>query len=495
MSQEFPHTATYSPQDDKIRLYFAFRIDKAEWNRLKALGFSWCMKQKEAGGCDMAAVWSVRREDAALELAGEIDDEDQPREERAAQRAERFEGYQGKREGESHELATRYENTPSIHGHQNAARAERSAARHDRLGVKAGTQWNKAEYWQRRTAGVISHALYQERADVRHRRIKGIEAEIRKEAKEHNEMGSRYRLWVKIATLQDVEKQNKAAYTVANTVRDWSSYQHPTDATIRPQSLYDLLTHPTAPITGAQAAKLFLDGHSDPETWPRRWKNHLEMRIQYENQMLAAQGGTAANIEIKPGGFFGKCQVQKISKDRAGRISKVYFTNHQTGRLMSLDAENCKPEQYREPTTDEMKAFESAKDEGKAGAPKQKPLLNPTKEAAQALVDMWNKASDEKAAKDKADGRYFCASNYNRPKVLEMTAAEWTANTKRGDMFRTSEYDENGKQCSRWSEEKTSPAFRLRIRWTVSSSYVVVLTDKPQTALPVKIAKTELVEA
>lgn len=37
--------ATYSPQDDKIRIYFKQRIDKDLWEQFKEKGFTWTMKQ------------------------------------------------------------------------------------------------------------------------------------------------------------------------------------------------------------------------------------------------------------------------------------------------------------------------------------------------------------------------------------------------------------------------------------------------------------------
>lgn len=367
--REYVHRATYSPQDDKIRLYFSSRIPKDEWNRLKDAGFTWTMKQAENGGCDMVAVWSVDREDIALEMAGEIEDEDQPREERAADRAERFGGYQEKRLGEAVELADRYDAGPRVHGHQNQARAERARARHDRIAGKAVNQWEKAEYWQRRTAGVIAHALYQERADVRHRRIKGIEAELRR-------------------LLADV---------IPSKVLE--GVEH-----VRRYCGDDYVAK------GHDCVGMFGQGRA---RWPRsfckangpklsergeRIRLHLELRLAYERQMLAAQGGTMADVvEMVAGGFYGRFQIQKVTKDRAGRVSKVYFIGPHPYKegLMSLhgiDAERMTPGAYRAPTAEEAAAFDAAKKAASKAKPKAPPLLNPSKEAAQRLQAVWNAA-------------------------------------------------------------------------------------------------------
>ena len=84
--------ATYDAADDKLRLRASSRLDAETYARVKAAGFGWAPKQDL-----FFAVWSPAREDLLVELAGDIDDEETSLEERAAQRAERFTTYQGKR--------------------------------------------------------------------------------------------------------------------------------------------------------------------------------------------------------------------------------------------------------------------------------------------------------------------------------------------------------------------------------------------------------------
>lgn len=386
-------SATYSPQDDKIRLFFGgTRIPKDEWDRLKGAGFTWTMKQDS----DMVGLWTPAREDIALDMCGDIEDEDQPREERAADRAERFEGYRDKREGEAVGLADRFDSGPAVHGNQSLARATRAAARHDRIGGHAVNQWSKAEYWQRRTAGVIAHALYLEQPAVRHRRIKGLEADLR-------------------------------------------------------------------------AAS------------PGRWADHYQLRLAYEKQMLAAQGGTAADEAdlIAPGGFIGRHQVQKVTKDKAGRISKLYFKNDE-GRLSSINGERLKPGSYRAPTAEEAAAFKDNK-------PKAPPLLNPTMESARALVDAWNAASVAQRAADKAANRYYCEANYETAhKVESMTAAEFTARKARSDSYFTRELSATGETLSRWSQgPKVDAVCKVRMQGGYRNSDLIHLSDKPAVALPI----------
>lgn len=86
-------TATYSPEDNKLRLYPFARLDTETYQRVKAAGFSWAPKQE----LFVAPMWTPGREDLLLELCEEIGDEDTSLVERAEERAERFEEYSEKR--------------------------------------------------------------------------------------------------------------------------------------------------------------------------------------------------------------------------------------------------------------------------------------------------------------------------------------------------------------------------------------------------------------
>ena len=172
------YSCSYCPEDNKLRLYTG-RVARSTYDALVNAGYKSTPKQS----CDFVATWSIRAEDLAFLLIPEdadIEDEDISPEERAADRAERFSGYRDKRRHEAGHHADRFEAGPDAHGFQNEARAERAAARHDRQRDKALCQWSKAEYWQTRTAGVISHALHRSDAATRRGRILEIEKEIRR---------------------------------------------------------------------------------------------------------------------------------------------------------------------------------------------------------------------------------------------------------------------------------------------------------------------------
>jgi hypothetical protein len=86
-------TATYSPEDNKLRLYATSRLDTELYARAKAAGFSWAPRQQ----LFVAPMWTPEREDLLIELAGTIDDEDTSLVERAEERANRFDDYRDNR--------------------------------------------------------------------------------------------------------------------------------------------------------------------------------------------------------------------------------------------------------------------------------------------------------------------------------------------------------------------------------------------------------------
>lgn len=91
------YRATYSPDDNKLRLYAASRLDPETYKKVHDAGFRWAPKQ----ALFVAPAWTPGREDVLLSLAGEIEDEDCTLAERQEARAERFTGYSGKRASES----------------------------------------------------------------------------------------------------------------------------------------------------------------------------------------------------------------------------------------------------------------------------------------------------------------------------------------------------------------------------------------------------------
>ena len=494
--------ATYCPEDNKLRLYVG-RVPRDEYEALRADGWTSTPKQ----GCDFVAIWTPGREDTALEYADYIGDEDQSPEDRAADRAERFGDYRDKRRDEAHGHADTFDAGPSVHGYQNQDRADRAANRHDRSRTTAVTQWRKAEYWQTRTAGVISHALHKSAAPVRRSRILTLEAELRKAEKERNEAQNRFSLWHVVRDEQSDEKAFALAYRLANSSGCWADYQHPR-AAVR-YSLYSLLTYEPDPITGHEAAALALGQYADGgpcsegSSWARSIE-HLQNRLQYERQMLEAEGGTAAAADMVPGGFLGTHQIVKVNRSPITRavVSVAMFaprrwhqgTDTPPLTLQTFNIQRLPEGAYRAPTAEELAKFDQEQQgrkvetkERNQDAPK---LINPTIEDAQRLQDALNAEALEVA---KAHG---CGDSFKPSEVYPMTQAHYSANSKGSyGRFETKELRQ-GPKIRHLSNMAPSAEMRRRaIVCKIRACYaggsfsgnpdrIIVITDKPQKPLP-----------
>jgi hypothetical protein len=135
--------ATYAA-DDKLRLRASSRLDSETYARVKAAGFGWAPKQGV-----FYAIWFPAREDLLLDLANEIDDEETSLEDRAAQRAERFTTYQGKRAADADQarkaVASVADNIPLgqpiLVGHHSERHAHRDAEKIENGMRRAARLW------------------------------------------------------------------------------------------------------------------------------------------------------------------------------------------------------------------------------------------------------------------------------------------------------------------------------------------------------------------
>ena len=438
-------TATYCPEDDKIRLYVG-RVPRGEYEFLREQGWTSTPKQT----CDFVAVWSCERENTALAYAGGvIDDEDMSPADRAADRAERFSSYRDKRTDEAMDKADTYEAGPKLLGYQSAALAERKEKALDRAGTRAVNLWDKAEYWQRRTEGVISHALHLSAPGVRMGRIKTLEAEARR-----------------------VESK----YTGEQITREGVDY-------IICGSGCDKRAVEVSRIEGLRSAYA-------------RYLNHLNLRLAYENQMLEAQGGRAASVDMVPGGWLGSHQIMKVNKSPAtGRVVSVavkvpkvegwaYKIANVPGTdyaLMTIETERLKKEVYTAPTSEELEAFEAAKKADKkqkaAVLPKGVPLVNPTDDDAEKLQALWNYKAKQ--------SRWGSGTDKTKP-VMRMTQAQYSEFSKGTySKCETKFIKDNGEETYKqyYGNVEDGSAFKVRV-CGYDPRQVIIITDKPQKPLP-----------
>ncbi|WP_247455405.1 DUF3560 domain-containing protein [Bradyrhizobium sp. 174] len=220
------YSATYSPDDNKLRLYASQRLDDETYARVKAAGFKWAPRQE----LFVKPTWSPGAEDLLIELCGEIGDEDTSLVDRAERRADRFEDYSEKRMADAErarkavsEIADNIPfGQPILVGHHSEKHARRDKEKIDAGMRKAVQMWRTSQYWTARTTGAIQHAKYKELPAVRHRRIKGIEADRRKVEKETADAQRQLKAWLVVAGITDAEKQRAMGLAVANVGGYWS---------------------------------------------------------------------------------------------------------------------------------------------------------------------------------------------------------------------------------------------------------------------------------
>jgi phospholipid N-methyltransferase len=308
-------TATYSPDDNKLRLYASSRLDAELYARVKAAGFKWAPKQE----LFVAPMWTPQRADLCEELAGEIEDEDKSLCERAEERAERFDDYSDKRaqdyERTSNAVKTLADGIPLgqpiLIGHHSERHARKDAERIENGMKKAVKMWETSQYWKSRAAGALMHAKYKELPAVRARRIKGIEADKRKQEKNIAEYERALKLWNlvdqpekwKAKTDGTVSTREDRARQVANmtSLRVSTVNADGTTCAYGGWSAYDVLRPEDERYKACPAVSIDEVIAKANSTYPRyiaharRWIDHYNNRLEYERAMLAEAGGLVSD--------------------------------------------------------------------------------------------------------------------------------------------------------------------------------------------------------
>lgn len=287
--------ATYSPDDNKIRIKPFNRLDKETYARVRGAGYIWAPKQ----GIFVAPMWTPQRQDLAVELCGEIGDEDTTLEERAEQRAERFEDYSEKR-GQEAESAKKHVDSicdgipmgqPILIGHHSQRHAERDAKKIENGMRRAIKLWETSEYWTRRAAGAIRHAKYKELPSVRARRIKRIEADLRRQERYKAEA----QLWLDRWNAPGLTLERAKAF--ANFCRLLVCRRDTEGSSAEYWSAYDVLQPDETRYKNCPSKTPEECREAANKAYPREiqrnqvWIDHYKNRIAYENAMLADAGG------------------------------------------------------------------------------------------------------------------------------------------------------------------------------------------------------------
>lgn len=361
-------TATYSPEDNKLRLYASSRLDSATYERVKAAGFKWAPRQQ----LFVAPMWTPGREDLLRELCGEIGDEDTSLVERAEERADRFSDYSDKRASDASDARSAVSaiadgipfGQPILVGHHSERRARKDAEKIENGMRRAVQMWETSEYWKQRAAGALRHAKYKELPAVRHRRIKGLEADKRKQERSKQEAEMWLTLWLECEAEQDAELQKDVALRIAGMC--WLHLPRKEgdreDFSGSPTA-YDALNnaHPNlyAPRTLAEVIDAAKKSYPATIAHCDRWIAHYENRIAYERAMLDEQGGLKADgFDIQPGGrvlIDGEWLVVMRVNKKDGQINSV-TTNARYVRVRGIE----EIKDYRAPTEEDAAKVKKA---------------------------------------------------------------------------------------------------------------------------------------
>lgn len=172
-------TALYNPDDDTLRWSNADRLSPSEYAEAKALGFKlW------RGSSAWVATWTPEREDFLLQHVEQIDfepltDDVESRKTRFASRA-RAAQERGAERAEAASQGLPPMGEPLKVDHPSARRHRRALERSEFNMGKAVEEFDKADYWRSRAAGVERRARQKSDPDVVRRRIERLEADRRR---------------------------------------------------------------------------------------------------------------------------------------------------------------------------------------------------------------------------------------------------------------------------------------------------------------------------
>lgn len=281
---DYVGTATYSPEDDKLRLYPRARLDAETYAEVKAHGFRWAPKQEL-----FFAVWTVAREDLMLKLAGDIEPESMTLAERAELKAERLAGYARNRVAERNayqraadSYAERFHmGQPILVGHHSERSARVAQKRMNSALEQAAKRERTADWHLYRAAGALAHAEHLNSDRTRANRIQTLLSEYREAKRSESKMRERLRLFRKCET----EREFQALFATSSRL----TYNEALALAADPMKRQEYRARNIA----AYEAALAPDGRN------ARAQRHILNRLGYERELLGPVPRYAG--EITPG--------------------------------------------------------------------------------------------------------------------------------------------------------------------------------------------------
>ena len=283
--------ATYSPEDNKIRLYASERLDAQTYEKVKAAGYKWAPKQE----LFVVPKWTPAREDLAIELAGDIEPEEMTLAERATIKAERLDALAHRKNADANAFARRADEIaerfaggqPILVGHHSERKARKDQERMNGAQGKAEKAASAANYWLYRATGVEAFANMKNCTRTRSNRIKTLLAELRDLQRGINDAQAALAIWEKLTT----DEQIRFALGNMDSRRTLSGI-----------STYLAVDKGELTPTEARArcianAELQINGPTR-----RRWIDHILNRLAFERSMLGdvpRHGGELTPIIIQ----------------------------------------------------------------------------------------------------------------------------------------------------------------------------------------------------
>lgn len=311
-------TATYSPDDNKLRFYPFSRLSANDYTTIKNKGFIWAPKQE----LFVRAAWTPQAEDLLKEWCGEIEDEDKSLTERQEERSERYENLSEKKEDQANSAREYVASItdriplgqPILIGHHSERRARKDAERIENGMRKAVELWEASEYWKQRAAASLHHAKYKELPAVRARRIKTIEADKRKSEREKAAAEKIIKLWnaepitwKRASGICNYFDRGHYEFKLSEYPR-----QEPKSQYEGFMSLWSALggtNEEEGFITPEQARDLSVSSAQRVIAWADRWINHYNNRLTYERAMLGDTGGLPSDKVAPEVGGAVRCWV------------------------------------------------------------------------------------------------------------------------------------------------------------------------------------------
>ena len=473
-------TATYSPEDNKIRIYPSSRLDDETYSRVKEAGFKWAPVQ----GLFVAPKWTPHREDLAVELAGEIEPEEMTLAERAALKAERLDGLAHRRHAEANAFARRADELsqafamgqPILVGHHSERKARKTQERLHSAHTAAGKAASSANYWVSRAAGVEHFANMKNAPGVRARRIKTLLAELRDLQRGINAAHAALALWEKYTT----DEQIRHALGYLDSRKTWSGFE--IHSKVR-----------NGEISPAEARQTCIDAATAAanSTTRGRWIEHVLNRLAFERSMLGDV--PRYEDELTP------VILQAFVRDHGADSPKCtptepgYFRVESPVPLPAHIASGSQVELSEAGWRDLMQSSGYVVPEKKprrvSEKPSPLPLINLSREQARQLQTIWNLRM---AAACKA--RNF----KSKPAEVGLTTQAFYSANSKGDYahLKTIEIAADGAEVRTvWKGMERvrtgEPVARIRVSTIRAEAgkadSVLVITDKPTKPLPIDL--------